>query len=237
LDTSAPRSDVIVQDLEGDRWLVTLQGEHDLSTAPVLREQLDAVFRTGTAVVVDLSTAAFIDSSILAVLIESNTLAEQADGKRFGLVVASESPPERLLRLVGLMRQMEVFGSVEEALAAFDDDDVSSLQRWKERKRRIVKNEQAFRDYNNRRLEAEDVAPTDTEALIPFVCECGDQDCIETLAVSAAQFVEAHAAPNLFLVKPGHIYPDVERVISEQPTYAIVAKYTDSQPPQVTTRI
>ena len=207
---------------------MTLQGEHDVSTAPALRAQLNAVFRTGTVVVVDMSTTPFIDSSILAVLVEANRLAEETEGKRFGLVVAPDTAPERLLRLVGLLRQLGVFRSIEEALAEFDDENIVSLRRWKERKQRIVKNEQAFRDYNNRRLNAEGASPTDTEALLPFVCECGDEDCIETLAVTAAQFVDAHAAPNLFLVKPGHVYPDVERVISEQPTYAIVEKYTSA---------
>jgi anti-sigma B factor antagonist len=226
LDSHASRSDVIVQDLEGDRWLFTLQGEHDASTAPAIREQLDAVFRTGTAVVVDLSTTSFIDSSTLAVLVDANKVTESSEGKRFGLVVGPGTPPERLLRLVGLLRHFDVFRSVEEALAEFDDDNVVSLDRWKQRKQRIIKNELEFRDYNNRRLKVEDVAPTDTEELIPFVCECGDSDCIETLAVTAAQFVEAHAEPNRFLIKPGHVYPDVERIIAEQPTYAVVEKYS-----------
>jgi len=234
LDTAAPRDDVIVQDLEGDRWLVALQGEHDASTAPAIRAQLEAILRTGTAVVVDLSTTRFIDSSVLAVLIDANRVTEEHEGKRFGLVVASHTPPERLLGLVGLLRQFEVFQSVEEALAEFDDENVVSLRRWKQRRQRIVKNEQAFRDYNNRRLQAEEISPADSEELLPFVCECGDEDCIETLAVTAAQFVEAHAAPNLFLVKPGHVYPDVERVVAEQHTYAIVEKYTTAtQEPSV----
>ena len=182
LDTPTPRSDVIVEDLTVDRRLVTLQGEHDLSTAPVLRDQLEAVLRTGTAVVVDLSTTPFIDSSIIAALVDANQRTEASDEKRFGLVVAPETQPERLLGLVGLLRVMDVYRSVEAALAEFADDDVISMKRWKERKQRIVKNEQEFRDYNNRRLQVEDVSPSDTEALLPFVCECGDTDCIETLA-------------------------------------------------------
>lgn len=233
LDTPTPRNDVIVEDLKADRWLVTLQGEHDLSTARVLRDQLKAVFRTGTAVVVDLSTTPFIDSSIIAVLVDANRRTEASDEKRFGLVVAPETQPERLLGLVGLLRVMDVYRSVEAALAEFDDDDVISMKRWKERKQRIVKNEQEFRDYNNRRLQVEDVSPTDTEALLPFVCECGDTDCIETLAVTPAQFVDAHSAPNRFLVKPGHVYPDVERITVEQPTYAIVEKYGSAMRSQV----
>src|SRR6185437_14014413 len=73
---------------------------HDLSTAPVLRDQLEAVFRTGTAVVVDLSATPFIDSSIIAVLFDANQRTEGSDEKRFGVVVAPETEPERLLGLV-----------------------------------------------------------------------------------------------------------------------------------------
>jgi anti-anti-sigma factor len=226
MDTPAPRSEVIVQDLTDDRWLVTLHGEHDASTDQAIRDKLDAIFRTGTAVVVDLSPTTFIDSSILALLLSAKATADASDDKRFGLVVAEHTPPDRLLRLVGALRLFDVFDSVEAALAAFDDDDdVASQTRWRERKLRIVKNEQAFRDYNNRRLQVEEISPGDDSELIPFVCECGDSDCIESLAITAAQFVQAHAAPNLFLVKPGHVYPDVEQVVFEHSSYVIVEKH------------
>jgi anti-sigma B factor antagonist len=228
MDTPTPRGDVIVQDLGGDRWLITLQGEHDVSTAPALSGRLEAVYGTGATVVVDLSETSFIDSSVLALLLAAKDTADASDDKRFGLVVADHTPPDRLLRLVGVRRLFDVFESIEDALAEFDDDDAASQARWKQRKQRIIKNEQAFRDYNNRRLEVEDVSPADDSELIPFVCECGDQDCIESLAVTAAEFVQAHAAPNLFLVKPGHVYRDVEHVIVEQPTFAIVEKHASA---------
>jgi anti-anti-sigma regulatory factor len=48
--------------LGGSLWLVQLEGEHDLSTASGLRQTIDRVFATGTCLVVDLSSAAFIDS-------------------------------------------------------------------------------------------------------------------------------------------------------------------------------
>jgi len=225
VDTPAPRSEVVVQDLEDDRWLVTLHGEHDVATSQALHDHLEAIFRTGTAVVVDLSPTTFIDSSIMALLLSAKSTVDASDEKRIGLVVADGTPPDRLLRLVGALRLFDVFGSVEEALAEFDDDDVASHARWRQRRLRIVKNEQAFRDYNNRRLQVEEISPTDDSELIPFVCECGDSDCIETLAITAAQFVQAHAAPNLFLVKPGHVYPDVEQVVVEHTGYAIVEKH------------
>jgi hypothetical protein len=120
------------------------------------------------------------------------------------------------------------FASVEEAFAYFesatDSSNAGGVARWWERRQRIVKNEQAFRDYNDRRLQHESVDETDDQEPIPFVCECGDKDCHQALVMTAAEFTEAHSAPNRFIVKPGHVYPDVERVISEENTFAVVEK-------------
>jgi anti-anti-sigma factor len=222
---ASPSGEIAVQDLPGDRWLVTLTGEHDLATAETLRERLTGIYKTGTAVVVDLSTADFIDSSILAVLLEANQLSESSACEHLGLVITKDTFPERLLRLVGALRMLETFRSVEEALAAFDTPETSSSVVWQARKRRIIKNEQTFRDYNNRRMQSEAIDATDDHEPIPFICECGSSDCIQSIMVTAAQFSEAHAAPNLFLVKPGHVYPDLERVVSEHETFAIVEKH------------
>jgi anti-anti-sigma factor len=219
-------AEIAVSDLPGDRWLVTLVGEHDLTTAPELRDKLAAIFRTGTSVVVDLAETKFVDSSILAVLLWAAEIAEQGPCEHFGLVLGGDGPAARLLTLTGATRMFTAYRTVEEAFAAFDENqpDAAAAQRWASRKKRIVKNELAFRDYNNRRMSAEPVAATDDDELIPFVCECGNQDCIETLMITAAQFTEAHSAPNRFLVRPGHVHPDVERLVSESDAYGIVEK-------------
>src|ERR1044072_2102906 len=49
---------------EGDSNVVSLIGEHDLSTAPHLREALASAAQAGGCVVIDLSHTDFIDSSI-----------------------------------------------------------------------------------------------------------------------------------------------------------------------------
>jgi anti-sigma B factor antagonist len=51
--------------------VLTISGEHDLSTAPILRRRLDGLLDEGTAVVVDLSPATFVDSSILGVILDA----------------------------------------------------------------------------------------------------------------------------------------------------------------------
>jgi anti-sigma B factor antagonist len=220
--------DVTVTDLPGDRWLVSLAGEHDLSTAEDLRDRLWGIFRTGTTVVIDLTETTFIDSSTLGVLIDADRYAHEHKCEQIGIVVAKETPPERLFALVGAHRIFTTFTSAEDAFAYFDSaapsTDVGASARRQARKQRIVKNEQAFRDHNNRKLQRESVDETDDRESIQFVCECGDNDCDQTLAITAAEFTTAHSAPNLFVVKPGHVYPEVERVVKETASFAVVEK-------------
>ena len=91
------------------------------------------------------------------------------------------------------------------------------------------KNEQEFRDYNNRRMQVETAAATDNDDLVPFLCECGDRDCVKALMLTPAEFMQAHTAANVFIVKPGHVYPDVERLVAQHDTFGIVEK-TNMQP-------
>jgi anti-anti-sigma factor len=219
--------EVVVSDLPGDRWLVTLTGEHDLSTAAELGDRLDAIFATGTALVVDLRQAQVIDSSILRVLVEADRTAATSRCEHFALVVAQDSEVLRVLDRAGVRRVFQVFGSEEEAFAHFDVSDgvpTDVVERWMTRKQRIVKNEQEFRDYNNRRMQLENADETDDQERLPFLCECGDRDCVEALMLTAAEFTEAHSAANTFVVKPGHVYPDVERLVAEHDTFGIVEK-------------
>jgi hypothetical protein len=96
---------------------------------------------------------------------------------------------------------------------------------WEARNARLVKNEESFREYNNRRMQLEPVGADDDEEPIPFVCECGDFECVQALVVTAAEFSEAHSAPNRFIVLPDHVFPDVERVVSSHDGYEVVEKF------------
>jgi hypothetical protein len=97
------------------------------------------------------------------------------------------------------------------------------------RRDRLVKNEVAFRDYNNRRVGLEQQAVTADEA-VPFVCECGNADCTSALMVTVAAYEAAHSTPNRFIVKTGHIYPDVEQPVEQQPHYWVVEKFPGEMP-------
>ena len=65
--------------------IVSLRGEHDLATAPVIRDALSAVFGD---VLVDLSECTFVDSTVIGALI-----AASQDLQREGHTLALVVPP------------------------------------------------------------------------------------------------------------------------------------------------
>ena len=95
--------------------VVTISGEHDLSTAPNLRRRLDSLLDDGTATVVDLSPATFIDSSILGVILDGRRKAAEAD-IGFAVVHANGADAvDRVLEVTGLRAELPVHARREEA--------------------------------------------------------------------------------------------------------------------------
>jgi hypothetical protein len=47
---------------------------------------------------------------------------------------------------------------------------------------------------------------------------------VQALVATAAEFTEAHSAPDRFMVLPGHVFDDVERVIFSHDGYEVVEK-------------
>jgi anti-sigma B factor antagonist len=95
--------------------VVAPRGEVDAVTAPRLGRRLLGLAEEGkTRLVVDLSHVTFMDSTGIGVLL--NTL-RQLRSRKGGLVLVC--PTERIMRpfqITGLMDQLRVFGSREQAL-------------------------------------------------------------------------------------------------------------------------
>jgi anti-anti-sigma factor len=106
-----------VEDVTGIH-VVTLTGEHDLSTAPELAERIESCFASGSRVLVDLTQAEFVDSSILAALFKGNLFAEGAQGDEFGVVVVPDSLPGRLFEMVGISHRLPTYPTRDAALEA-----------------------------------------------------------------------------------------------------------------------
>ena len=99
-----------------------------------------------------------------------------------------------------------------------------ALERDEVRRERLLKNEQVFRDYNNRRVSFEQEADVKDD-LVPFVCECGDSDCIEGMELTVDEYESAHSSGLRFTVKPGHFFPEAERVVAEHDRFWLVEKH------------
>jgi anti-sigma B factor antagonist len=97
----------IVTSRDDDTVVVSLTGELDPHTVPMLAEELDDALASGvTSVALDLSGLTFIDSSGLRVVISTHRQLEERGGK---LVVRQPSDTvRRLLELTGLLGHIEV---------------------------------------------------------------------------------------------------------------------------------
>jgi anti-sigma B factor antagonist len=98
--------------------VVTISGEHDLSTAPNLRRQLDSLLEEGAVTVVDLSPATFIDSSILGVILDGRRRASQANVGFAVLHSDGAEAVDRVLEVTGLRGELPVHARREEAVSA-----------------------------------------------------------------------------------------------------------------------
>ena len=92
------------------------------------------------------------------------------------------------------------------------------------REQRIAANEALFRDVNERIADA-DVSQTSP---LEIICECGDADCLERIAVSRAEYERARSDATLFIAKSGHIKADVEHVVAEHGDHQLVRKTGDA---------
>lgn len=114
--------ELAIERTEAGPVVLTISGEHDLSTAPNLRRQLDTLLDEPAVTLVDLSPATFIDSSILGVILDGRRRASDA-GIGFEVVQSKGSEAvDRVLEVTGLRTELPVHESREVALAAASDN-------------------------------------------------------------------------------------------------------------------
>jgi anti-sigma B factor antagonist len=97
--------------VEHDRAVVALRGEHEAYTADKLARQLGALVEEGVSIAVDLRQATFIDSTVVGVLLAARRGAA-AEGLGFELVLGEETgwAVRRMLDVTGLHSQFDVSG-------------------------------------------------------------------------------------------------------------------------------
>jgi anti-sigma B factor antagonist len=104
---------------EGDVLVVVVTGEHDIYTAPALRERLEEALEAERGVVVDLAGTTFVDSSILGALLEARKQAQESE---LTFVVSLGDPVEpgveRIFEITGLVPVFPVVRGRTAALEA-----------------------------------------------------------------------------------------------------------------------
>jgi hypothetical protein len=91
-----------------------------------------------------------------------------------------------------------------------------------ERERRLAENEAAFRDVNESvRYVATQGSSVPT---LRLVCECGDAACAEFVEVTGGEYESVRATPTHFIVRPGHVLKDIERVVVANDRFSVVEK-------------
>jgi anti-sigma B factor antagonist len=102
---------------------IEVRGELDLATVGELATVVDRALNLGPkSLVIDLTRCAFIDSSVLSLLVDLRARLGNSDRPRLA-VVADGQPhdqPLRVLRLTGLDVEIPVFASPPEALTALE---------------------------------------------------------------------------------------------------------------------
>ena len=112
-------SDLLTVDIEsrGSAVVVSVRGELDLATVPLLRERLEDVHKRPalpSPLVVDLSAVAFIGSAGLALLVELNNQCTER-GILLALVASGTVVP-RAIQVTALDQVFSVHATVDEAL-------------------------------------------------------------------------------------------------------------------------
>jgi len=90
-----------------------------------------------------------------------------------------------------------------------------------ERSKRLAKNETIFRAGN----ESIDTAVGGKLEQAPYLCECGEERCFETVLLTSAEYEAVRAHPARFFVIPGHEDLTAGEVVVEQyDRYTLVEK-------------
>ena len=106
---------VTVDGVGPSHWIVALHGEHDMTNRDRLHEKLAPLLTQATFVVVDLSPATFIDSSIVKELIAAHEQADDVPAQQFAIVAPKDGFARRVLDLM----------QADAVLCIFEDHDAA----------------------------------------------------------------------------------------------------------------
>jgi hypothetical protein len=91
---------------------------------------------------------------------------------------------------------------------------------------RVARNEALFREVNENVQQLAERFSTPSDVPAGFVCECADDTCTARVDVPLEVYEQVRQDPRRFVVLPGHVLPEIERVVEEADRYVVVEKTT-----------
>ncbi len=107
--------DITTEQLEGERYVISLTGEVDLYTAPEFKAQLlDVIGKGAKLVIVDFTNTTFIDSTTLGVLVGGVKRLRGNDGELS--LVCNDRNITKIFEITGLDRVFTIYPTRSEAI-------------------------------------------------------------------------------------------------------------------------
>ena len=94
---------------------ICLEGEFDLANTPALSDQIGSLLGAGNDVILDLSEATFIDSSVINVLARASRAADEG-GQTMVLQIGTAALVERILEIVSIEQVLPRANDRQEAV-------------------------------------------------------------------------------------------------------------------------
>jgi hypothetical protein len=91
----------------------------------------------------------------------------------------------------------------------------------------VGRTEAPFREVNERIEELSRGLASVSDGKMHVVCECGDPECAQQVAVPSADYEEIRGDPKQFIVVPGHEILSTETVVARGDAYLVVHKQGD----------
>jgi anti-anti-sigma factor len=106
-------------------WVLTLEGEHDLTTVPRLEHQMEQVCSSGTSVVVDLTRATFIDCRVVGWLLRWSERARRIEHLHLAVAIGQDgSFAKRVIDLLNATEAIPCRATKAQALVSLRHSDV-----------------------------------------------------------------------------------------------------------------
>ena len=108
--------------------VISLRGEHDLAGYGPLRTGFARAAIHGANVIVDLSDCEFIDSTVISMLLRTETIVARDGGRLVVALPAEQNAVTRAAALINLAELLPTYASFDAAFASFQTADSIDAQ-------------------------------------------------------------------------------------------------------------